>query len=457
MKNMNRILVVVIFLSASFLYSQQTDQKSLAITVYNQNLGVVKDVRIMDIKSGISNIAITDVAQNIDATSVHMKLNGEVLEQNYQYDLVSLYKILNKYLDKDIQLLNENNEMIEGTLLSATSSQIVLRKKDGGLLMLPSMDKYRISVNSLPEGLITKPTLLWMVSAPKSGKQDVEISYQTSGMNWHAEYVAVLNNDDSKMDLNSWVSIENNSGTTYKNAKLKLVAGDLNIVKVPNNLYRYYEYDAAPQKSIGGADQFKERSFFEYHIYDLQRRTTLSQNETKQISLFETPGIKVFKKYFFNSGYTGSTSTNNKVAVVVEFENTKENGLGIPMPKGKVRVYKTDGESNEFVGEDMIDHTPNKEKISLKIGDAFDILADLVQTEYKKISDKVIESSYEITIKNRKKEDVVVDVERNLGLNWEILDSSISYKKKDAQTIVFQVPVKKDSDTVLKYKVRYTY
>ena len=203
------------------------------------------------------------------------------------------------------------------------------------------------------------------------------------------------------------------------------------------------------QKNYAATDQFQERGFFEYHIYDLQRPTTLSQNETKQISLFETPGIKVNKKYYYGNN-------NGKVAVIVEFDNTKENGLGIPLPKGKIRIYKTDGKSNEFIGEDLIDHTPNKERIKLKVGNAFDVLAEESQTDHKKISDKVYEDSYEIVLKNRKQENINVEVERNLGLNWEIINSSLNYTKKNAQTIVFEVPVKKDSDTKLTYTVRYS-
>ncbi|HKJ80877.1 MAG TPA: DUF4139 domain-containing protein [Ignavibacteriaceae bacterium] len=455
MKNKSAFFVLSIILLPTLLVAQQTEQRSIAVTVYNQNLGVVKDVRNIDIKSGISSLAITDVAQNIDPTSVHINLNGDVLEQNYQYDLVSLYKILAKYIDRDIKLIGDNNEIIEGNLLSASNSQIVLRKKDGGLLMLPSLTGYRLSVGSLPEGLITKPTLLWMVHSPISGKQDVEISYQTSGMNWHAEYVVVLNKDDSKLDLNSWVSIENNSGTTFRNAKLKLVAGDLNLVKNQNqNVYNSPELYLRKNEMSG--DQFQEKSFFEYHIYNLKRPTTLAQNETKQISLFEAQNIRVHKKYLYSNNYRSRTG-QQKVAVIVEFENSKENSLGVPMPKGKIRVYKSDGESNEFIGEDMIDHTPKMEKIKLKIGDAFDILAEETQTDHKKISDKVFEDTYKITLKNRKEENVVVQVDRRLGLNWEILKSSLPFKKDDAQNISFQVPVKKNSETELTYTVRYSY
>ena len=455
-----KIFKVILFLVLTTipLTAQKTNQKSVAITVYNQNLGVIKDVREIDISSGTSIIRLTDVAQYIDPTSVHIDIDGEVLEQNFQYDLVSMDKILKKYLDKNIQLVGEKGEFIEGKLLSANGFQIVLQKNDGGLLMLPNAGKYQISVGSLPEGLITRPTLIWMVNSNSSGKQDVEVSYQTSGMNWHAEYVVVLNEDDTKLDLNSWVSIENKSGSTYKNAKLKLVAGDVNLVK--NNNFNEPQYDRVyAAKSMQVAEQFNEKSFFEYHIYDLQRKTTLANNETKQISLFEAANVNAEKKYFYgnrNSYYGGSTK-KGKVSVIVEFENSEANNLAKPMPKGKVRVYKSDGDALEFIGEDMIDHTPKKEKVKLKIGEAFDIVVNDVQTENKKITDRVYEQSYEVTITNRKKEDVLIDVERTMGLNWEILSSSLNYDKKDSQRILFKVPVKKDAKTVLKYKVRYVH
>ncbi|NWF89057.1 MAG: DUF4139 domain-containing protein [Ignavibacteriaceae bacterium] len=461
MARIKSIILLSFFAFNISLPGQNLDQKSIAVTVYNANLGVVKDLREMDIKSGTSKIFLTDVAQFIDPTSVHIKLNGEVIEQNYQYDLVSLEKILQKYIDKEIQLIGENNEFIEGKLLSSFGGQIVIEKKGGGLVMIPNTAKYRFSVGSLPDGLITKPTLVWTVNSKSTGKQDVEISYQTSGMNWHAEYVAVLNQNDTKLDLNSWVSVENNSGATYKNAVLKLVAGDVNLITPGRRQIYGVDYNMMTEKSVA-PQQFQEKEFFEYHIYNLQQPTTLAQNETKQISLFEAGNVRATKKFFYQSGgyrsYNyGNASSTGKVAVIVEFENKEEYNLGVPMPKGKVRVYKSDGETIEFIGEDMVDHTPNKEKVKLRIGDAFDIVAEEVQTENKKITDRVYEQAYEIRFKNRKKEDIIVEVERTLGFYWEVLSSSIGYEKKDSQNIIFKVPVKADDETVLKFKVRYTY
>jgi len=457
----NRIIYSLLFSLLPFIIiiSQESDQRSVSITVYNADLGVIKDVREIEIKSGLSEIQLTDVAQRIDPTSVHINFNGEVLEQNYQYDLVSMDKILRKYVDRTVQLISDKGEFIEGTLLSVNGLQIVLQKKDGGLLMLPNAGKYQISVGSLPDGLITRPTLVWLINSAGSGKQNVEVSYQTKGMNWHAEYVVVLNEDDTALDLNSWVSVENRSGATFNNAKLKLVAGDLNLIQEKPGFAGVYTDGYRVEKSMARQEQFQEKDFFEYHIYDLQRKTTLANNETKQISLFEAENVKATKKFFYRSGagYSRKASRKGKVSVIVVFENSEDYNLGKPMPKGKVRVYKSDGDALEFIGEDLIDHTPKKEEIKLKIGDSFDIVVEEVQTENKKISSTVTDQSYEITIKNRKKENITVEVERMLGLYWEILSTSHDFKKKDSQNIVYQIPVKANGETVLKFKVRYVY
>ncbi|MFC2130191.1 DUF4139 domain-containing protein, partial [Bacteroidota bacterium] len=362
-KSIAIVILLIIAIPSIQTNAQDNSIKSVNVTVYNDNLGVVKEIREINLKKGISDIKITGVAERIDPTSVHIKLNGTVLEQNYQYDLVSLHKILNKYIDSEIEMISDK-ELISGTLLSVSNKSVVVRKKDGGLLLLPDFNKYQFSVKSLPEGLITRPTLLWKVDSDKQGKQDIELSYQTGGMKWHAEYVAVLNDNDTKMDLNAWVSIMNNSGADYKNAKLKVVAGDVNRIAYD---VRAIRVDGLMKREA--EDSFEERAFFEYHIYDLQRPTTISHNEIKQISLFEAENISVSKKYIYRSSAYGNSG---KVAVYLEFDNSKKNSLGMPFPAGKVRLNKRDGGSLEFIGEDMIEHTPKDEKIKLKAGDAFD-------------------------------------------------------------------------------------
>lgn len=446
--------LLLILLTSSQLFTQESNIKSNFVTVYNNDFAVIRQIRNVDIPKGTSQIMITDVAQTIDPTSVHIKLDGKVLEQNYQYDLVSLMKILSKYINKEIKLIGK--DVITGKLLSSQSNGIVLQNQDGGLTMLTDIKDYRINVGSLPEGLITKPTLVWTVDAKKSGKQDVEISYQARGMNWHAEYVAVLNQNDTKIDLNAWVSIDNKSGATYKDATLKLVAGDVQKYQPVQDFY--VQKSLTTYGAVEDFRQFEEKQFFEYHIYELQRPSTIADNETKQISLFEASDIAIKKKYLYKSPtysiYQG-LNQDSKVAVIIEFNNTKENKLGIPMPKGLVRMNKSDGKSIEFIGEDMIDHTPRNEMIKLKVGEAFDVLANEIEKESIKISDNVREVTYQITLKNRKEENINIEVEKFLGWNWTMLSSTYDHTKKDARTVLFNVPVKKNSNSILEFKVRY--
>ena len=441
---------VIFLLALSLILSAQDyNRKEINLTIYNSNLGVVKDLREINIDKGTTEIKLSDVAKLIDPTSVHIKLDGNILEQNYQYDLVSTDKILQKYIDRDINLIDEDGNLISGKLLSVYGGQYVIQNPNGGLTLIPNIDKYKIKVESLPEGLITKPTLVWLVQSNNSGKKDVEVTYQTGGLSWSAEYVVLLNENDTKLDLNSWVSINNRSGASYKDANLKLIAGDLNLVRsrdYPNMVKA--QYDAGVM--MEAAPQFEEKSFFEYHIYDLQRKTNVLDNETKQIALFESENVSINKKYLYQSG-------SNKVGVYVEFKNSSENNLGVPMPKGKVRVYKSDGESPQFIGEDMIDHTPKNEKLSLKIGEAFDITAEEKMTDSRKITNKINEQDYEITIKNRKEESISVNIEKYFGLNWKITSSNFDFKKVDASKVEWILPVDSDNETILKFTVRYEY
>jgi len=436
------------------ILAQNPERKSLAVTVYNDDLGVVKDTRVMQIPKGKSEIRLTDVSERIDPTSVHIKFSGNILEQNYQYDLASMDKILKRYINKKVRLIDSKGNPIEGILLT-TGNQIVLKLESGGLIMIPNLDSYRLYVDELPEGLITVPTLIWLVDSKKDGSQDIEVSYQTKGLSWQAEYVAVLNSSDTKMDFNSWVSINNYSGTSYPDANIKLVAGDVNRVSDPQGFYEFEERDGIKLGRYAAATMFEEKSFFEYHIYELLRPSTIANNETKQISLFEVSDVKINKKYYYMTGSRYSSRDLSKVSVMVEFENKTENNLGMPMPKGKVRLYKSDGKTLEFIGEDLIDHTAKNEKLKLKVGDAFDIVVEETLVNEKRISDKVYEYEYEIKIRNTKTEDIVVDVESNVYGNWEILSSTFKHEKKDARTIAFKVPVKKSAESVLNYKIRY--
>ena len=430
-------------LSCYNLFSQNSGSKQTAITVYNSNIAIVKDIRPLNLPKGNSIANLTDVAQLIDPTTVHIKFNGEVLEQNYQYDLVSMDKILKRYIDKDIQLINEKGELLEGTLLSVYGNQVVLKKKDAGLIMIPDIAKYRFGVGELPEGLIIKPTLKCLLNTETGGPQDVEFSYQTSGITWQAEYVAVLDAKDKMMDLNSWVSIENNCGTTFKNAELKLVAGDVHLVEKDEE-EKAYSFVAS-----GGVHkpQLDERSLFEYHLYGLERKTTLADRETKQISLFEKPGVGVTKKLLYDIGLSENNEDDN-VDVAIQFENKVSNHIGVPMPKGTVRIFKTDGNSIEFIGEDKVNDIPRDDKVTLNIGSAFDVKARTVQADYKKLSEHESAVTYLVTIKNHKDETIEVEARMYIKLGETVQSTTLDYIKEDASTIVFvpQVPANTDKE-----------
>lgn len=432
----------------------QSDAKSVYVTVYNDNLGVIREIRSFDIARGISELRVTDVASLINPATVKINFDGSVLEQNFQYDLVSADKILKRFIDRNVQFVDEQGNVITGTLLSTQGGTAVLRRPDGGLLMLPNIGKYQVSVDELPGGLITRPTLLWTVETDRAGRQDIEMTYQTGGMSWQAEYVAVLKDNDTRLDLNAWVNLTNNSGATFTNANLKLVAGNVNRVQAPR--MRGAANDYALMSAQKEASQFESSGLFEYHMYTLQRPATLNNNESKQVALFDAANIPVTKRFrFFGEGNQGPDILE-PVAVQVEFMNTTANGLGIPMPMGIVRVNQSSGQSIEFVGEDRVNHTPREEKIILTLGQAFDIVGESTMLDQRRITDKVYETSYKVVIKNRKDVPVTVEVERNLYGNWDIIRSSQTHRKISAFKVAFDLNIAANSETELTYTVRTT-
>ncbi|MFI5264528.1 MAG: DUF4139 domain-containing protein [Candidatus Kapaibacterium sp.] len=449
---MKRYLLTLSFFLSIPLYAQEAKRESIALTVYNNNLGVVRDVRLFDIAKGNSSIKLLDVPSQIDATTVkitaskHPKDVG-ILEQNFEYDLVSQDKLLEKYIDKQISLTDDKGNKTEGTLLSSQNGQITLSSPTG-ILMFPNINQYRISVPNLPDGLITRPTLIWNVSSTSSLTQEpLEVLYQTAGISWHAEYIAALADDDKSLDLTGWVSIDNKCGATFENAKLKLVAGAIN--RVRNGMIG----DASTHSFMMGAGkatpQFQESGLFEYHLYDLGRSTTIKNNEVKQISLLEADKVKAEKIYTYRGGRNAEVS--------IKFENTENNNMGMPLPEGTVRVMKKDKDGSfEFVGEDHIQHTPRDEKITLKVGDAFDLLGERKVTDLQS-GDHSSRETVEITLKNRKDEDVVIDAVETMGYNWEITKKSMDYEKKNANEVVFHVPVKARSEQKVEYTVIRTW
>ena len=418
---MKRLIVLIILVS--FLFSLQVgfaaplastlkDQKDVAVTIYNSNVGLVKDIRIIEFKPGIHELKFMDVAAKIDPTTVHIKslINGSslnVLEQNYEYDLLSPQKLLEKFVGQKVQLATFNpetkkEEMVEATLLSTQGGNIF---QIGDKIHIGHYG--RVLLSKIPENLIPQPTLVWMLENKLSKPQKLEASYLTSGINWKADYVAVLNKLDTMTDLTGWVTIDNRSGATYQNALLKLVAGDIH--RVQEEMRMDYTRPMAAAKEAA-SPQFKEESFFEYHLYTLDRRTTIKDNQTKQMSLLDANQVPI-KKLFIFSGYpqyyyyrVDQRSNKQKIGVFLELENTKKNNLGIPLPKGTIRVYKEDKDGSlQFIGEDRIDHTPKDEKFKIKIGEAFDVVGERVQMDYKHLGYNLYEVAFEVSLRNHKK------------------------------------------------------
>ena len=432
-----------------------SQQREIAITVYNNDLAVVKDIRTLDLKNGMSELKYQEVAARIDPTSVHFKSltapeKVAIIEQNYEYDLVSADKIAEKYLDKDITIVLKDKNSFNGQLLSYDGGYFTL-KTESGMIRLVSRDNIaNIDFPKLPEGLITRPTLVWLINNTKPGAHKTEVSYLTSGLSWRAEYVAVAKDNDQKLELNAWVSIDNRSGATYPDAKLKLIAGEVHQVMQARPMRM--AKGMVMQAMEAAAPQFEEKSFFEYHLYTLQRATTIKQNQTKQISLFPSVETKVKKIYTYES-----SRSQDDVRVNLEFFNSKQNGMGMPLPAGKVRVYKEDPDdaSLEFIGEDLIDHTPKDEKVRLFLGNAFDIKAERAMTDKSSTGKDSYTETWQIKLRNHKDSAVdIVVVERLYGF-WEIKKATHQYKKKDATTVEFFVNVPKDQEVVLEYTVAF--
>ena len=443
------------------------DQTGVAITIYNVNLGLVKDTRSINLPKGASELRFMDVAAQIIPSSVHIKSLADagglhVLEQNYEYDLLNPQKLLDKYVGKEVKLYQKNpyterEEVVTATLLSNNGGPI-FKTGEGITFGHPG----RIIFPGVPENLISKPTLVWLLENDLQSPQKVEASYLTNNITWRADYVLTLNEKDDRADLSGWVTIDNKSGAVYRDAKLKLVAGDVNRVKDEQE-YRYKTMRVAEAAAMP-APQFKEESFFEYHIYTLQRPSTIKDNQSKQISLISADNIPVKKELefrganYYYTGRYGDTISNQKVGVFVEIQNKKEHNLGIPLPKGIVRVYKSDSESSlQFIGEDSVDHTPKDEKMRIKLGDAFDVVGTRTQTDWRKIASDTYEAGFEISLRNHKKEDIIVKVIEPIPGDWTMLSSSHDYKKTAAFTAEFNIPVPKDKETTLTYRVRMRY
>jgi len=447
--------------------SKASDQTALEVTVYNNNLGLVKDRRHLAIPPGTLSLSFMDVAEQINPATVYIRSltspgSLAVLEQNYEYDLLNPARLLDKYVGQEVKLYSRNpytdkEETVTARVLSNAGGSPVFQIGSEITFGHPG----RIIFPRIPDNLISRPSLIWLLKNDFKGKaQDIEVAYLTGGMSWRADYVLVLDEEDRLGNLSGWVTVNNQSGATYANATLKLVAGDVN--RVPE--YRNERVARGVMMDTAAAPQFQEESFFEYHLYSLQHPTTLKERSTKQISLLTAPEIQIKKEYRLNNAGdiyyedAGDRETRRKVSVSVEFKNTEANKMGMPLPKGIIRTYKYDkSNSLQFTGEDTIQHTPKDEAVRLKLGDVFDVVATSKQTDWKKISKDTSEASFKVTIRNHKNEDIQILLSDSVPGDWRIMESSHKAVKASSSLLEMTVPVGKAGETVATYRVRMRF
>lgn len=443
---------------------------------------MVRQERDVKVSSGRSTIKFADVAALIDPTTVTFTSLTEpqtrVLEQSYQFDLVSTDKLLLKYIDRPISVehrVGDRVETVSGTLLSSTDG-LLLRNGDGTVQSLRDYSSIRFP--ELPGGLDTRPTLVWDITSPRGGDQRSRVTYQTGGITWWADYNLIFNEgkdaNSGILDLSAWVSIINQSGAAYPNAHLKLIAGDVHRA-APDSPTPRLAMRAMAQADAAAPQGFVEKPFFEFHLYTLGRPMTLANNSTKQIELFDqarqVPARKVLlyngagQYYVYPRPMTDrnfGTESNKKVDVYLEFRNDKQYGLGVPLPAGRIRVSKLDAAdgSLEFIGEDTIDHTPKDEEVRVKLGSAFDVVGERKQTDFSVDSKAdTMEEEFEIKLRNHKDQPVHVIIKELLyrWSNWKIVSKTHDFVKEDSRTISFPVDVPKDGESVVRYRVRYSW
>ena len=447
------------------------DQSELAVTVYNSDLALVRDVRNLQLSRGVGQLRFMDIAATVNPATVHFRSLTEpsrvsVLEQNYEYDLLEPDKLLRKYVGRQVTLMrtrqdggSTRQEEVKALLLSYNSAPVW----QIGNEIVTGLGADHIRFPELPDSLYSRPTLIWTIENEGAARHRVEASYLASKLSWQADYVFTVARDDKSGDLNGWVTLTNGSGTAFRNATLQLVAGDLN--RVRQQLMRVEREADARRADLAAAAPMAEESFSDYHLYTLGRKTTINNNQTKQVSMLEGTELPVVKRYvvegqrhyYHNQQHPGSPLKDN-VQVYYQFKNEQKAGLGMPMPAGVLRVYQQDSKGGvQFVGEDRIAHTPKDETLNVKIGHAFDVVAERNQIDFRRIASNVYEFEYEITLRNHKSQAVAVEVNEPVGGTWQMLRSSHEWTKTAAWAAQFKVPVAADGSATLKYRVRVTY
>lgn len=453
-------------------------REHVALTVYNQGTALVQDRRTIELQEGLNIVNFTDVAALIDPTSVNFSSVTDpegtyVIEQNYVYDLVNSVALLERYLDERIEVTTMfDGTTYAGTLLSGRNGDIILRTDEGEVIVLNISVARDIRFPELPEGLITRPTLRWVVRSSQSGPQQVEITYLTSGISWTADYTVLLATDNRSLDINGWITLTNTSGTRYENAQLKLVAGDVNRIQPEAEARAFYEADVAVPSSAP-TPPVEQREFFEYQLYEVSRPVTIGDNETKQVEFVTGADVPANTFFVYDAsfpfygyygpitdqyyGQTGITDVQN----FLEFSTGEEDGLGADLPAGRVRVYQEDVDGAALlIGENYIDHTPEGETVQFYLGNAFDLVGERIQRDFQLISRSVLRETYEIHLRNRKDDDTVeIRVPEYLfrWSNWEILNASHDYTQLDSATIEFRVQVPPGGEVVIIYTVQYSW
>ncbi len=438
------------------------DQTGVAVTIYNQDLALVRDGRVMTLIKGENDVAFIDVSGHIQPETALLKSSGgklDVLEQNFDFDLLTPEKLLEKSVGGTVRVIvtdpKTGKETVEEAKVLSVANGVVLQIGDRIETQAPG----RIVFAEVPPNLRSRPTLVTKISSDTAGKLPVELDYLTGGLSWAADYVAELAPDERSIELKGWVTLTNTSGTSYRNAKLQLVAGDVNRVR------REMAAGAATAMPMSAAAPapMAEQALFEYHLYTLGRPTTIAENQTKQVELLTGHAIPVTKEYRFANlapGYNYQMGEAPRVnaSVRLKFVNTEKSGLGIPLPQGTVRVYKADNAGQAiFVGEDAIQHTPKNEYVDLTLGQAFDVTARGKQTDFETLGDNVYESAYEIEFKNAKSEAVTVILAQSVPGDWKMLEESTNHEKADASTALWHISVPANGSTKLTYRVRVKY
>jgi hypothetical protein len=445
-----------------------SDQTDLNLTVYNSNIALVRDVRQLSLPSGTFRLKLMDIAATVNPATVHFRSLTDpeklgIIEQNYEYDLLEPAKLLHKYVGKEVTLVRSyqdngttKREEVKATLLSDNNGPVW--KIGNDIVTGMYAESYRFP--EVPANLYDRPTLLMSLENSGARKQQIEASYLAGNLSWNADYVLTVARDDKSADLDGWVTLANNSGTAFHNARLQLVAGDLN--RLPANGRVAAMEDMRVMSKAAAAPQFQQESFSEYHLYTLGRKTSVEDKETKQISLLQgsaVPTEKIFvvngQNFYYRNQQNPGQPLKDPVMVYYKFKNEEKAGLGIPLPAGNVRVYQKDSKGGIlFIGEDRIDHTPKDESVTAHIGNAFDVVAERKQTDYKRIDTHTWEMEFEITLRNHKDTPITVEVNEPIGGDWRMLSSTYEHTKTAAFAAQFKVPVAKNGTSVLKYRIQ---